>query len=106
MYNKNHGAYGENGVRVITFKNFMSLHSFRPFSPSLLPPALPPQNLLKTVVLFYTHLVVKTYITTKMNVVLDPLTEVCLWKWVSGGIQLVTYCEVVEGELFDIGQEV
>lgn len=51
-----HPAYGNDGVRGTTLKSFIS-HTNT-------------ENLIKTVVQFYTYLVVKIYLNTKINMVL------------------------------------
>lgn len=32
--------------------------------------------------------------------------EICLWTWMWGELVFVSYCEVIEGELYDIRNEV
>ena len=64
-------------------------------------------NLIKTLAQFYTREVVdihKYYKNMALHLENGPL--VCLWKWVSKGLQLVSYCEVVGGGSSEMGRKV
>lgn len=65
------------------------------------------KNLVKTVVVLHIlngYAICKYY--NKYVILLLKRPELCLWKYMSGGLQLVSFEEVVEGGLSEIGWKV